>query len=238
MLVAEALEVSYGKVEVLRGLDMTVSRGEIVALLGPNGCGKSTTVKSVAGLVSPRSGSLTYDDADIAGMSIRDRVTAGITLVAQGRTLFSSMSVEENLLMGAFARSDDEIRNDCQRWLDFFPGLGDARRRPAGQLSGGQQRMVSVARGLMSRPSLLMLDEPSLGVAPGVLVEMGDAIQRLRDELDLGVVLVEQDIPFALDVADRVLVLASGRIALEEVPDRLRGGEELREVYFGHHASL
>ncbi|HVM52951.1 MAG TPA: ABC transporter ATP-binding protein [Acidimicrobiales bacterium] len=238
MLVADALEVSYGKVEVLRGLDMTVQPGEVVALLGPNGCGKSTTVKSVAGLVSPRAGTLRYDGADIAGMSIRERVTSGITLVAQGRTLFSSMSVEENLLMGAFARSDDDIRDDCDRWLDFFPGLRDARRRPAGQLSGGQQRMVAVARGLMARPSLLMLDEPSLGVAPAVLVELGNAIRQLRDDLGLGVVLVEQDIPFALDVADRVLVLASGRIALEESPDRLRGGEELREVYFGHHASI
>src|SRR5690606_11759821 len=147
---------------------------------------------------------------DIGRLSIRERVTRGITLVAQGRTLFNSMSVEENVLMGAFARRDGEIAEDCERWLDFFPGLREARKRPAGQLSGGQQRMVAVARGMMARPSLLMLDEPSLGVAPTVLLGLADAIRRLRDELDLGVVLVEQDIPFALDVADRVLVLASG----------------------------
>lgn len=238
MLTAESLWVSYGKVEVLRGLDLAVGRGEIVALLGPNGCGKSTTVKTIVGLVKPNAGTLTYDDRDITNLGIRERVTSGITLVVQGRTLFGSMSVEENLLMGAFARSDGDIRDDRDRWLEFFPGLVDARRRPAGQLSGGQQRMVAVARGMMSRPSLLMLDEPSLGVAPKVLVDLADGIRRIRDELGLAVVLVEQDVPFALDLADRVLVLAGGRVALDDAPAELRDGERLRAVYFGHHAAV
>ena len=137
--------------------------------------------------------------------------------------------------MGAFSRSDHEIRDDCARWLEFFPGLSDARRRPAGQLSGGQQRMVAVARGLMSRPTVLMLDEPSLGVAPKVLLDLHVAIEQLR-ELRLAVVLVEQDIPFALDVADRVLVLAGGTVALADSPEALRDGDRLRDVYFGHVA--
>jgi branched-chain amino acid transport system ATP-binding protein len=234
MLTAAAIEVSYGKIEVLRGLDIAVQRGEIVALLGPNGCGKSTTVKTLAGLVDPSQGSIIYDGRDITKLPIRARVTSGITLVSQGRTLFGSMSVEENLLMGAFARSDDDVRGDCARWLDFFPGLRDARRRPAGQLSGGQQRMVAVARGMMSRPSLLMLDEPSLGVAPKVLIDLGAGIRRIRDELGLGVMLVEQDIPFALGIADRVLVLAGGRISLEDTPESLKDGKRLSDVYFGH----
>ena len=233
MLRASSLFVSYGKIEVLRGLDFGVDRGEVVAVLGPNGCGKSTLLKTVAGLVKPTSGSLEFEARDITALSIRQRVMSGITLVAQGRTLFNSMSVEENVLMGAFARSDDEIRSDCARWLEFFPGLDEARRRPAGQLSGGQQRMVAVARGLMSRPTVLMLDEPSLGVAPKVLLDLRQAITRLR-ETGLGVVLVEQDIPFAFDVADRVLVLAGGKVALADTPDALRDGDRLRAVYFGH----
>jgi branched-chain amino acid transport system ATP-binding protein len=228
--------VSYGKVEVLRGVDLKVDAGEIVALLGPNGCGKSTTVKTIAGLVNAKAGSISYGGRDVTNLPVRGRVTSGITLVAQGRTLFNSMSVEENLLMGAFARSDGEVRDDCARWLDFFPGLRDARRRPAGQLSGGQQRMVAVARGMMSRPSLLMLDEPSLGVSPKVLIDLAGGIHRLRDELGLSVILVEQDIPFALAVADRVLVLAGGHIALEDAPAALKDGERLRDVYFGTHA--
>lgn len=234
MLTLTDLHVSYGEINVLRGLDLSVDRREIVALLGPNGSGKSTTVKTVAGLVSSKAGSITYDGTNITDLPVRTRVTKGITLVAQGRTLFNSMSVEENLIMGAFARSDSGVRADCSRWLEFFPELRAVRHRPAGQLSGGQQRMVAVARGMMSRPSLLMLDEPSLGVSPKVLIDLADGIRRIRDELGLGVILVEQDVPFALEVADRVVVLASGHIALEDEPAALRDGERLRDVYFGH----
>jgi branched-chain amino acid transport system ATP-binding protein len=234
MIVADSICVSYGSVDVLRGVDLRADRGEIVALLGPNGSGKSTTLKALAGLVGPKSGTLTYEGTDMLKLAIRDRVRLGVTLVDQGRTLFASMSVEENLQMGAFLRKDKAaIREDRSRWLEFFPGLADARRRPAGQLSGGQQRMVAVARGMMARPSHLLLDEPSLGVSPKALLDLAGGIRRLRDELNLSVILVEQDIPFALSIADRVIVLAGGRMVLEDTPEALKDGERLRRVYFG-----
>jgi branched-chain amino acid transport system ATP-binding protein len=237
MLKIQSLEVSFGKVEVLRGLDIHVREREIVALLGPNGCGKSTTLKSISGLVAPKAGSISFRGNDISRTSIRDRVQMGVTMVPQGRTLFHAMTVEENLLMGAFARNDHEIGADKEFWMDFFPNMRSWRTRHAGQLSGGEQRMVSVARGMMSRPSLLLLDEPSLGVAPKVLGELGSILCRIRDEKGLTVVLVEQDVPFALDIADRVLVLANGRIALEDKPENLLEGSRLRDVYFGQHKS-
>ena len=234
MLELDSLHVGYGRIQVLRGVDLQLAAGEIVALFGPNGCGKSTTVKAVAGLVRPSAGTIRLDGQQIEGASVLQRVRSGITLVDQGRTLFGTMSVEENILMGAFSRSDAEIKSDLQRWLDFFPGLGEKRKKRAGSLSGGQQRLVAVARGLMARPRVLLLDEPSLGVAPKVLVELGDTLRRLRDIDGLSVLLVEQDIPFALDVVDRVTVLANGRVALEGTPDEVREGTRLRDVYFGH----
>ena len=234
MLTIESLCVSYGRVQVLRGVNLTVAPGEIVALFGPNGCGKSTTVRAVAGLVRTSSGTIRVGDRQIEGDSVLRRVRAGVTLVDQGRTLFNSMSVEENILMGAFSRKDNEIKDDVRRWLDFFPALRDKRHHRAGSLSGGQQRMVAVARGLMARPELILLDEPSLGVAPNMLLQLGDVIARLRQEYGLAVLLVEQDIPFALDLVDRATVLANGRVSLDGTPDELREGTRLRDVYFGH----
>lgn len=208
MLVADSLFVSYGKIEVLRGLSFDVAEREIVGVLGPNGCGKSTALKAISGLLMP-SGSVRYRGRDITNMGIAERVRAGITLVPQGKNVFSSMTVQENLLMGAFCRSDKAgVSDDVEYWFGFFPQLADKRERLAGQLSGGEQRMVAVARGLMARPSVILLDEPSLGVAPVVLAELGRGILRLRDELGLTIVIVEQDVPFALDIADRIIVLA------------------------------
>jgi branched-chain amino acid transport system ATP-binding protein len=228
----DGIEASFGRMQVLRGLDFGVGEGEVVALLGPNGSGKSTTVRTIAGLVKA-SGSVFYRGEDISRLSVRRRVRAGVKLVPQGRNLFGSMTVEENLLMGAFSRSDnDEIAADLEHWLGFFPVVGERRHQRASQLSGGQRQMVAVATGLMARPSVMLLDEPSLGVAPKVLDDLTAALRRLREELGLSVVLVEQDVPFALDVADRVLVLAAGRIALEGVPAELRDGDRLRDVYF------
>jgi branched-chain amino acid transport system ATP-binding protein len=238
MLKLCSVYVSFGKVEVLRGLDMHVREREIVALLGPNGCGKSTTLRSISGLVSPKAGSIQFRGVDVCKRSIRERVRMGVTLVPQGRTLFNSMTVEENLLMGAFARTDGaEINRDREFWLEFFPGMNSWRGRLAGQLSGGEQRMVAVARGMMSRPSLALLDEPSLGVAPKVLIELGAVIRRVRDEMGLTVVLVEQDVPFAMSVADRILVLSGGRIALDDKPEALKDGKRLHDVYFGQHTT-
>jgi len=232
MLRAQGLRVAYGTNEVLRGLDLTVAPGEIVALLGLNGSGKSTTVKAIAGLVAPSGGSVTVADEEISGWSVRRRVQAGITLVAQGRTLFEGMTVSENLSLGAFVRTDAEaVKADESRWLDrvSLSGLG---RRKASALSGGQQRLVAVARGMMANPRFLLLDEPSLGVAPAILTDLRDVLHGLRDDLGVGILLVEQDIPFALATADRVVLLSRGTAVLEERAEHLRGGQEIRRMFF------
>ncbi|MGE0136887.1 MAG: ABC transporter ATP-binding protein [Ilumatobacteraceae bacterium] len=234
MLDLSSLHVSYGKAHVLRGLDMHVDRAEIVALLGPNGCGKSTTLKTVAGLVGAQTGAIAVDGTDITRTSIVDRVRRGITLIPQGRMVFKSMTVEENVRLGAHVRNDrDAIEQDLDFWLDFMPVLRERRKRSANELSGGEQRMVSVARGMMSRPNLVLMDEPSLGVAPVVLLELSKLVRRIRDEMNMTVILVEQDVPFALSVADRVCVLVGGRIALEGTPDELSDGTRLKDAYFG-----
>lgn len=232
MLRAQGLRVAYGTNEVLRGLDLTVAPGEIVALLGLNGSGKSTTVKAIAGLVAPSGGSITVADEEISGWSVRRRVQAGITLVAQGRTLFEEMTVSENLSLGAFVRTDAEaVKTDEARWLDrvSLSGLG---RRKASALSGGQQRLVAVARGMMANPRFLLLDEPSLGVAPAILTDLRGVFHGLRDDLGVGILLVEQDIPFALATADRVVLLSRGTALLEKRAEHLRGGHEIRRMFF------
>jgi branched-chain amino acid transport system ATP-binding protein len=238
MLTADSLYVSYGKIEVLRGLSFAVEEREIVGVLGPNGCGKSTALKAISGLLTPI-GKVLYRDRDVTTAGIAERVRSGITLVPQGKNVFASMTVQENFLMGAFCRSDKAgVAEDCEFWFRFFPQLADKRHRLAGQLSGGEQRMVAIARGLMARPSLLLLDEPSLGVAPVVLAELGRGIRRLREELGLTIVIVEQDVPFALEIADRILVLAGGKVALDAPPSELHDGERLRDVYFGRTGAI
>lgn len=234
LLTLDSVSVSYGHVDVLRDLSLTVSGGEIVALLGPNGSGKSTTVHTVAGLVTAKSGTISLDGTDITSSPVRERVRKGVTLVAQGRTLFHSMTISENLRMGAFCRTDrTETDRDYRTWLETFPRLAAAEHRPAGQLSGGEQRMLAVARGMMSRPSVCLLDEPSLGVAPKALLDIGETLVRIRDDTGVGFVLVEQDLPFALDIADRVVVLSGGAIALEERPAALRDGKVLHRIFLG-----
>lgn len=233
MLEIHSIVAGYGKAEVLQDLSLHVGRGEVVALLGPNGCGKTTTMRVIAGLIKARSGEVRLNNRNITTMSARERVLGGLTLVPAGRSLFFSMTVDENLMMGAFTRRGADVAADKQHWLRVFPPLAHAQHRNAGELSGGQQRMGSFARGLMSRPSVVLLDEPSLGVAPLVLKDIGGAIRTMRDEEQIGCLLVEQDIPFALSVADRVLVLTQGRIVLEETDvDSLRDGLRLRDAFF------
>jgi len=234
MLVLENVSAGYGSNEVLNDLSLTVNDGEIVALLGLNGAGKTTTVRTIGGLVRARQGRLVFDDIDIANSTPRDRVLRGISVVPEGRSLFFSMTVEENLDIGAFTRSDrSEIRKDKLSWFEHFPNLERLKRRNSGHLSGGEQGIAAFTRGMMSQPSLMILDEPSLGIAPKVLEEIGSTIKRMRDEKGIACLLVEQDIPFALSVADRVLVMVSGRIVAEASPDELRDGDKLREIFLG-----
>jgi branched-chain amino acid transport system ATP-binding protein len=234
MLLLEGVTAGYGNNEVLNDLSLTVNDGEIVALLGLNGAGKTTTVRTIGGLIKVRHGRLVYNGIDIANSTPRERVLRGISVVPEGRSLFFSMTVDENLDMGAFTRSDrSEIRKDKLSWFEYFPNLARLRRRYSGQLSGGEQGLASFARGMMSQPSLMVLDEPSLGIAPKVLEEIGATVKRMRDERGLSCLLVEQDVPFALSVADRVLVMVSGRIVAEMTPEELRDGERLREIFLG-----
>jgi branched-chain amino acid transport system ATP-binding protein len=234
VLTLREVEVSYGKIDVIRGLDFEVARGEIVTMLGPNGSGKSTILKAIAGLVVPRHGSVEFNGRDITAASIRTRVRLGISLVPQGRRLFGSLKVEDNIRLGAFARGDrSAIKQDLEDVLSFFPTLRDLKSRRAADLSGGEQQMVAIARGLMARPQIILLDEPSLGLAPVVTGQFGPLIKRLSVDRNLSVILVEQNVALGLLVADRVLVLSQGRIALSDTPANVAKGSELAEIYFG-----
>ncbi|MHB2028696.1 MAG: ABC transporter ATP-binding protein [Acidimicrobiales bacterium] len=234
MLELTGVATGYGKNEVLEDLGFAVSPGEIVALLGPNGAGKTTTVRVISGLISTRRGVISYNGVDISMMSPRERIFHGISVVPEGRSLFFGMTVEENLEIGAFIRHDRAtIREDKQHWFDAFPDMVRLRKRLSGSLSGGEQSIAAFGRGMMSKPSMMVLDEPSLGIAPKVLAEIGDVIKRSRDETGLGCLLVEQDIPFALSIADRVLVMTGGHITGSGTPDDFRDGELLKSVYLG-----
>jgi len=234
MLELKNVTAGYGRNDILDELSFSVQAGEIVALLGPNGAGKTTTVRTIGGLIDTRRGNVIYNDVDISHLSPRARVNNGISVVPEGRSLFFAMTVEENLDLGAFTRSDrSQIRDDKQRWFDNFPDLLRLRKRFAGSLSGGEQSIAAFARGMMSQPTMLILDEPSLGIAPKVLKEIGLVIKKSRDEMGVGCLLVEQDIPFALSVADRVLVMTGGNIAAEGSPGEFLDGELLRTVFLG-----
>ena len=234
MLRCEGLEVSYGRVDVLRGLDLSVERGEILAILGPNGSGKSTALKTLAGVVKMRGGRITHEGDDITSTTVAQRVERGITLVPQGRRLFGGMSIEDNLRLGAYSRRSDPdaLAANIERWCSFFPVLAEKRSLRAGDLSGGEQQMVAVARGLMSEPSLLLLDEPSLGISPKISEQLAQMLPRLRDEIGLTVVLVEQNVALALSIADRVLILKGGRVAADAPPAEFTDRRRLAEVFF------
>ncbi len=214
MLEVRDLHAGYGRVEVLRGVSFHVARGEIVVLIGPNGAGKTTTLKAVAGLLPPRQGTVLFEGRDVAGTPANRLVRAGIALVPEGRMVFPDQTVRDNLLLGAFGRRGDGIEEDIERHFARFPILRERQRQPAGTLSGGEQQMLAVARGLMARPRLLLLDEPSLGLAPRLVREVFDVLPRLRDE-GLTLLLVEQMAQLALGIADRAYVLERGQIVLE-----------------------
>lgn len=233
-LVVRDLVVRFGKVLALDGLSLTVGRGERVSLIGPNGAGKSTTVQAVAGTHRPAGGTVTFDGEDVTGCDPAALVRRGITLAPQGRRLFGSMTVRENLEMGAYlVRDRRRIADDIDRWIDFFPELRPKVDARASSLSGGQQQMVALARALMPGPRLLMLDEPSMGVAPAVVARIGEHLCRLNEELGLPILLVEQNIELAFAVAQRVVVLSQGRDVHTAPPDELRDPDVLSHHFFG-----
>jgi branched-chain amino acid transport system ATP-binding protein len=223
----------YGAIHALKGVSLNVAEGEIVTLLGANGAGKSTTLRSINGLNRPRQGSIQFQGKDITQTAAHDIVKRGIAQSPEGRKLFPRMSVTENLEMGAFHRSDrGGIREDMDRVFTLFPRLAERKNQKAGTLSGGEQQMCAMGRALMARPKLLLLDEPSMGLAP-ILVEKIFEIVKEINEQGTPILLVEQNALMALDAADRGYVLETGKIALEGPAKELRSNEQVRRTYLG-----
>lgn len=224
LLRLEGLTVDYGPVRAVHGLDLTVAAGELVALLGPNGAGKSSTIGAITGLV-PCSGKVMFDGADITRMPAEMRVERGIAASPEGRRVFANLTVAENLRLGAATRKDSTaMRADMARYLELFPVLAERYDQPAGTLSGGEQQMLAIARALMSHPKLLLLDEPSLGLAPLIVARIFDFIGRLKAE-GMTVLLVEQNAAQAMRFADRVYVLATGQTSYAGPASELVGSD-------------
>jgi ABC-type branched-subunit amino acid transport system ATPase component len=232
LLRVRGLTAGFGAGPVLFGIDLEIGQGELVALVGANGAGKSTTLGTLSGLVPATSGSVTFAERDITNLRPEGIVRVGIAHVPQGRRLFGTVSVEKNLRLGAYVRRDREIDADLARVLDYFPALKDKLTREAGTLSGGEQQMVAVGRGLMAKPKLLMVDELSLGLAPKVVDRLVDVMKEIN-AAGTALMLVEQDVLVALDVADRAYVLENGRIVLSGKASELKDDPGVRKAYLG-----
>ena len=233
MLTVTNLEASYGAVQALRGVSLRVEQGKIVALLGANGAGKTTVLKTISGIVEPRGGSVSFDGRDLAGMEPNHIVKIGLSHVPEGREIFKLRTVHENLVLGAYLRHDTaEIAADMERIRGYFPILGERRRQRAGLLSGGQQQMLAIGRALMARPRVMLFDEPSLGLSPILVKEIFTIIRRLRDE-GMTILLVEQNASVALDVADYGYVMEVGRVVMEDRAEALRHNPTIQEFYLG-----
>jgi len=233
MLKVEGLQVYYGNIAALKGISLEVNEGEVVTLIGSNGAGKSTTLRTISGLLKPRKGEVTFMGKRIDGMPAHEVVQLGLAQSPEGRRIFQRMTVAENLALGAFLRKDKaEILEDQERMLELFPRLRERINQKAGTLSGGEQQMLAVARAQMTRPKLLLLDEPSMGLAP-VLVDLIFATIRKIREQGTTVLLVEQNARAALSVADRAYVLESGKIKLQGPARELRNDPEITKAYLG-----
>jgi branched-chain amino acid transport system ATP-binding protein len=233
MLKIENLEVAYGNIKAIKGISLEVNQGEIVTLIGSNGAGKSTTLRAISGILKPRSGSVTFNGERIDGVEGHEIVAKGICQSPEGRRIFPKMTVDENLDLGAFLRNDkQEIANDRQRVLELFPKLQERINQKAGTMSGGEQQMLAVGRALMGSPKLLLLDEPSMGLAP-VLVEMiFETIEKINKQ-GTTILLVEQNALAALNVADRAYVLESGAIKMSGQAKDLISNDEVTKAYLG-----
>lgn len=232
LLEVHDLKVSYGGIQALKGISLNVAQGELVALIGSNGAGKTTTLKALAGLL-PCSGKIHYQQTALLHRASHQRVQDGLALVPEGRGVFARMSVLENLQMGAYCRNDHkEIAQDLEYLYDLFPRLAERRTQLAGTLSGGEQQMVAMGRALMSRPKLLMLDEPSMGLAPLMVDKIFDTIRNISAQ-GVSILLVEQNAKLALEVAQRGYVLESGKITLADNAASLLGSSAVQEAYLG-----
>jgi branched-chain amino acid transport system ATP-binding protein len=242
MLTITNLQVIYDRaVEALRDVSLQVRPGQIVALLGSNGAGKSTVLKSICGVLYPEDGeimggSIFHEGASLVQFAPHEIVRRGIVQVPEGRRLFDTLTVEENLLMGGYARPANETADSLEQVFSIFPAIKAHRYRVSGYLSGGQQQMVAIGRALMAKPKLLLLDEPSLGLAPQIIAEIFDTIRKLRDEQGVTVLLVEQNAQLALSVADYGYIMERGRVVLDATPEKLLANEDVKEFYLGVQA--
>jgi branched-chain amino acid transport system ATP-binding protein len=233
MLTLENVSVNYGAIEALTGITLHVEQGEVVTLIGANGAGKTTTLRTVTGLLEPKEGRVMYEGKQISGMPTHKLVPMGIAMSPEGRGVFANLSVRENLEMGAFIRKDKRgISDDMERGFTLFPRLKEREQQKAGTLSGGEQQMLAMARALMSRPRLLLLDEPSLGLAPLVVHAIFEAIDEIKGE-GTTILLVEQNANAALHHSDRAYVLETGRIVMEGVSKELAQDPRVKEAYLG-----
>lgn len=231
------IESYYGPIMAIRGVSLEVRQGQIVSVLGANGAGKTTLMKTISGVMDPEKGQIIYGGKDIAGANPDRIVRGGIVHVPEGREVFPLLTVEENLKMGAFTRSDvDGVRRDEEMVYSYFPILKERRNQAAGTLSGGQQQMLAIGRGLMSKPKLMLLDEPSLGLSPLLVKEIFQIIRRLNREQGVTMMLVEQNAKVALEVADYGYVMELGRIVMADTAERLLQSKDVQEFYLGMQA--
>lgn len=238
MLEIKDLRVKYGGIVALDGISMKVPDGKIITLVGANGAGKSTTLRSITKLVTPASGSITYDGKELTHKNTQDIVKMGITLVPEGRHVFDDMTVDENLMIGAYLRKDKEnFKKDIAFIHEMFPRLKERAKQLSGTLSGGEQQMVAVGRALMSNPKVMMMDEPSLGLAPLVIKDIFDIIQKVNKEKGMTILLIEQNANAALKIADYGYVMETGKIRLEGTGQELLANEQVKELYLGKSQS-
>ena len=233
LLEIEGLAIHYGGIRAVKGIDLAVDEGEVVCLIGANGAGKTTTLRALAGILSPAAGRIRYAGEDLAGVAVYQRVRRGLAMVPEGRGVFPRLTVEENLRMGAYFRSDrDGIQADLEQGFNLFPRLRERRAQKAGTLSGGEQQMLAIARALMSRPRLLLLDEPSMGLAPLAVRKIFETIRLIASQ-GVTLLLVEQNARMALEVSRRGYVLEGGRVALSDTTVNLLESPAVQAAYLG-----
>jgi branched-chain amino acid transport system ATP-binding protein len=239
LLEVRGLEVSYGGIRAVKGIDLEVREGELVCLIGANGAGKSTTLRTICGLLAPRAGSVRYAGENALALAPHELPRRGLVMVPEGRGIFAQLTVAENLAMGAFARTETKMRDgvpaDLERQYESFPRLKERRHQVAGTLSGGEQQMLAIARALMARPKLLLLDEPSMGLAPMLVAKIFEIVREIAAR-GVTILLVEQNARLALEVAARGYVMESGAITLAGEAARLRADPKVREAYLGEIA--
>lgn len=233
MLKLQGVSAGYGGTEIIRNVSLEVKKGEVVTIVGANGAGKTTTLRTICGIVKPTSGSIEFEGCKLDGLRSDEIVAAGITMVPEGRQLFPHISVRDNLLMGAYKRSARAVANQrMEEVLQIFPRVGERLEQMAGSLSGGEQQMVAIARGLMSNPALLMFDEPSLGLSPLLMAQVFDVIDQIV-ELGRTVLIVEQNIVHTLKIADRGYVLENGEITMSGTGQELLENPHIKKAYLG-----